>query len=115
MEWSPETCRDTNHNYRYQPPPPAPAPDIATTSSDIESNLRRVTPMLIRQPDDEVSMLSPSLYVAAYGSSRTLLRCSMFVAALQTVPQEQHMQHASGVSILSSLFTAILSTAKVSM
>ncbi|DBB12032.1 hypothetical protein WJX82_003593 [Trebouxia sp. C0006] len=39
---------------RYQPPPSAPAPDLAQVPSDIETNLRRVTPMLIRQPDDEL-------------------------------------------------------------
>ncbi len=39
-----------------------PDPDHAPMNADIESNLRRVTPMLIRQPDDEVSV--PSYFLA---------------------------------------------------
>lgn len=69
-----------------------PDPDHAPMNADIESNLRRVTPMLIRQPDDEVSIPSHSVAFQHIVESRSIALqhiCYSIVTELQTAAPEQ--------------------------
>ncbi len=81
-------------------------PDHAPMNADVESNLRRVTPMLIRQPDDEVSIPSPfwhcSIFVESHSVALQHISYSI-VTALLTIALEQRVQNQALSSLHCSL------------
>lgn len=86
-------------------------PDYASMNADIETNLRRVTPMLIRQPDDEVSIPPPFWHCSISVESHSVaLQCMYYsrVIALQNSITRAMCAESSIVTVFSSLFSAIL-------
>ncbi len=75
-------------------------PGYAPMNADTETNLRRVTPMLIRQPDDEVSIPSPVFCIAAHLLSHILLHCSVFVTALSQNCKQQHQSNVCSIQVV---------------